>query len=1702
MDAASSTKVADSLSSQHHPRSAVGDGASLDAAGAFGEVRRLYDAGLYLQSLAASGPLGPIRTWQGIDERLLAARLALQLGAPRAALWHRLKAWREAPEHPEVAYYRGVTISELDGPYACWRFLVDRGDLPDATPDTRASWYCLHAHCLGILRDFDRAESWLERAAAADPGNPWVATSRATLLLQQDRIADAIAADDEALRQKPWFRPAVQSRFSLLALDNRDTEAFDFLREATSRLECASIHLQLAALLAERDDFAAAETAIDRYEALSPLLERSCADNFLHMRSYLAYRRGDDARAIDWARRAGDEFGRRTVERLSAPERLDLPRRVLPLPFIRQHHHTCAPTTLAIISRFWGRPAEHVEVAERICYDGTSNLSERRWAESNGWAVREFTVTEAATGTAIAAGIPFTLTTHDPGSSHLQAVAGIDHRRGTIIIRDPGTPLLRDLFFDDFLAAYGAFGPRGMAMVPVEERQRLDALDLPDSAAWETLFQIDNLLDGHHRGAAAALIEQLRARQPDHVVTLLACRRLASYDADPLADLPIVETLLGRFPGNDLLKLTRLSLLRSTSRRGERLAMLEEECRRPLAHPIYSSMLAHELAVDSAQVDRAMVHAARGLRFNPTDAVLTSTLARIHWNALDFDTGLELHRFAACLDDKEESFADAYFHAARHCRRTDEALDHLRRRNERFGDKSGQPARTLDAALCSLERPAEGLAVLEAARGRRPDDGDLTLAAAWASLTMPGGLPRARALLAMARGKTAEVAWLQCAGGIESITGNRAAALDFARRAAEAQPLAAGLHASVASALADGGDQRAARDYLAEVGERFPHHQPLIELRIEWLRGEPAAVREPVIRRLLELNPANAWAARELGFLLVEEQRFDEAVVACAQATALDPHHVAGFHLRASLASAQGDAAAAKEFHREAIQRSIDDDYAIDGFLAACPTSAERREALSFVRSEIVAQPIYGDGLLSYRNHAEAVLDPEELLAHLVEAHAARPDLWHAWVALAHQEVAMGRPAEASATIRAACERFPLLPRVWFERSRISRIGDDADDELAALERALEINPRWHEAIRLLSELHERRGDRPAARAILERAVAIDPTNGVSHGWLADCLWKSGKRDDAVSRLERALDLTPRYEWGWERLREWSLDLGTPERATAAARRFVERLPRDPQAWVQLARSLPEDDVEGQVEAIRRARSLVPHDAELSSIEARILADAGRFDEALVVCRTPLGGGLIPPSLVARESWILWHQGDHDTAVARLRAALDDDPSMAGAWRMLIGWLAEVGTPAEQVEAAQRLVRLDRYDPSGLELLGDAYLNAGDKPAARDTFARCHDIAPASSYAGARLFDLLFDAGDHAAAREVFERMGVHCPDAWVFARGVRVATAADDFALAAALLPRICLETPLVPHQLDSWPIRAATEACESKGWGRLAAEVVGPLLDLPGCHPQSAAMFIRGVAPRGGLEGYLRARFMVGRPYGGPAFLSWVEASQQAGDLAGFSRLVTSDAEMLMRDTAAWGAVTLGWTLFRHWEAALPWALAWRDHPEAQSWMLANVAEILRVHGRHEEAAAVSEKAVALPGDFPRMLHSLWLATDRLRAGDEEAIPPLLAAAPREKLDVDYAFVRDCLQACAELAALPRRERRRAFRAVADGLVAAANAYPNMRTEPARREVYTLAIRRIASLVGGLRSRLWRVLIPHTHVRPGLPSNARRQM
>src|SRR5262249_34582777 len=125
------------------------------------------------------------------------------------------------------------------------------------------------------------------------------------------------------------------------------------------------------------------------------------------------------------------------------------------------------------------------------------------------------------------------------------------------------------------------------------------------------------------------------------------------------------------------------------------------------------------------------------------------------------------------------------------------------------------------------------------------------------------------------------------------------------------------------------------------------------------------------------------------------------------------------------------------------------------------PGRPERREELDRIEIELEKQPHLGDGLLAWHGHAVHTFEPEETHRALQEMLDSRPDLWQSWSAMVLQLLNMERFPEARALVEQAIERFPLLPRLWLDRSYVASATGDSDGQVEALRQALRISPGW-----------------------------------------------------------------------------------------------------------------------------------------------------------------------------------------------------------------------------------------------------------------------------------------------------------------------------------------------------------------------------------------------------------------------------------------------------------------------------------------------------------------------------------------------------------------------------------------------------------------------------------------------------------------
>jgi len=1224
--------------------------------------------------------------WADTAARVIGGRLAAHLGARRLARRLHLRAYRHDPTNAEARYYLVWVVLESRGPLEAWRRLKGFGDLRDVEPQTRSDLFALRSRAAFLLRDFGTAEFWMVEADKVAPDRAWLLVERSFLLESEDHYEAALAAARSALELRPWYRPAVQAFAHHLQLLGRNHEALEFLGQSVRRLESGAVMAQLAALQVELGLYADARESWARCAALSARMDQEYAEWLAARRSDAAYFDGDFAEAARFAKQVNNPLYQAMAERL--PQVCRTGRVQLTVPFVRQHHLTCAPATLSAISRFWQMPAEHLSLAEEICYDGTPAHSERQWAEQNGWHAREFTLTWESAVALINREAPFALTTVEPGSAHLQAVVGYDAHRASLIVRDPFVHELREFHAPQLFERYRSSGPRAMVLAPRAQTGRIDSLPLPEAELYDRFHQLQSALSKHERPGALTRFEEMKALAPQHRLTLCARRALAAYDANPTEILASVEALLEQFPDDANLQLSKLLCLRDLARRNERVAWLRNICDQKNCDPLLWQEYAWELSADAREQQESLRLLRGVLRVRGPQAKTLYLLANVLWNQRQFARATELYRFAACLDDKKEHFARAYFSASRFLKQTDAALDFVADRFRRFARLSAEPARTLFWAHSQLEQMSAAFLVLESAMALRPEDMSLRLFAAEA-FARGANHERAQALLREAEGRSQRAAWLRTAAESAMLRGELRQALHLWRQVSDAEPLALDANRAVARLLAETESRAAALRHLEEVCARFPHHFALHQLWNEWFREEGGAATEPVVRKLVEINPADSWARRELAIALARQCRFDEAFAEADHALALDPNNSWGHSVRGWIARDAGRCAMARADFGKAIALSADNGEAISGLLETCDSLAERREAILFVEQELMRQVVFGEGLLAYRGVARTVMAPEELLASLRLAHQERPDLWHAWSALIQQLADMQRLDEALDLARKATGRFPLLPRLWLDLALVHQARLERAREIEALEQALEINPNWSYASRELALALDRDGQSTRARMILEQAVARAPLDAFNHGCLADLLWKLSEKKSALDRLQHALRLNPEYDWGWRTLREWAKELGEPRLAEEIARDLTARRAGEARPWLLLAESLnrPEDFPQ-QMAALDRAIEAGPRSVEGHDLRATLLARAGRFDEALAACRPPAWSGEPPTELRARAAWIEAQRGNTAEAIARMRAALAENPGLYWGWRDLANWLCQEGKFKEPLEVA------------------------------------------------------------------------------------------------------------------------------------------------------------------------------------------------------------------------------------------------------------------------------------------------------------------------------------------------------------------------------------------------------------------------------
>lgn len=1590
------------------------------------EIRALAGAGAYRTAWQRLGPIadrGPevlglchfVAHRLGLDtERRLALR-TLRRCEPASLRTHALR------------FYEDLRQNRQFRAWETWR----SGEPPAARDAAEEQlWILAVARLHSQLRDFERAYEALDRAAGLGADPVLLEIERAWVLQDEDRREEAIAHCRDALERWPE-RGLLREEHCWLLDTSGDVETEAALEAAHGRIESPLLEASLAFRYFERGECERARELAEHTLALGPTgrhLRRTLHALLLR----IARTEGDDARALAHARAARPPLSS-WAEKLSAapaPAPAARPARLVhAVPFVRQDHLTCSPATMASLLRFFGLAIEQREIAEKITYDGTPIHGEWVWAEERGLASAFFLFDAELARELIDAGLPFAVSLRGETWGHRVALCGYDLVLDSFLLRDPNYPLLQEVQ-TEYLETYSKRrGGICALLAPRDLAGRFPARLREEAALWLDFVRLQHAFEERRLQEAEALAEGLLARASGE----LACAtraKLAEERRDERALLELTAEQLAAHPDDAVFQAYRARALDRAGRWHEHRAFLEGLCAKIDASPHLRLWYADAIRQHAAERPLAERIVRAVLRQMPGDAHAYRGLADIAWNESSRrELATELYRAASCLAPLDEGLARSHALACLLIGEEERGIAYLRRRVERVGARSPQPALTLARVLQEFERASEALPLLAANAERHPGKPSAQIEYLDALLA-EGRLDDAAALFARAAPLLGRVERELASARLDRARGDFPSALAALARAAAVEPPSPRAFAAYWNELFVQRGSAAARAAVEALEQTHGDDPPLMTEALAFYQRIEDREREgALLRRLVREHPHEPWLREKLAAHLYSAGALDELEQALPELERALPDSPRVATLRAQLAAARGDLPGAREAIARALDLRPDLGFALRLALnfAPDPEAADRLLRESFARWLAEPRPPQLEALQLWLGQAEERFEDAEIAASLAALREAFPGAREIRSAAIEHRLDKA-PQEALGAAEALLADFPWDTAAQLLRARCLRKVQRFAEARTSLEELLAKKPTTIDAYAVLGQCLEDEAQLGAARECYRRGLARVPSSAVLHGYLADVCWKLDENEEALAAVARAHELDRDYPWAWNAHVSWLALLERDEEALAVAEDCARANPRWSLAHQLLARAYRALGRNAeQIEALREALAIQPRlGAERVRLVQALIANQ-RYDDAREVAeegRALLGDDA---ALASTEARILRARGELAASREALRDSLARHPEDDGLWMLHLEWLEQEGLAKEILAAVAEAPAALAENPALHAYAADAWHRQGDLDAAIAALRKALEIAPDYHWARDRLAELYLEKKAYAEVPALLgdDPRGLPLPRASMVGRAA-AALRRKELALA-------CFERLLSAEEVEPAQLRELDTAL-----GELS--------------PVAQSRRVRSLAARGELVRRANAlhllaarkerrRFFAGLtrfwrelpPAQAERVVSRLcEAAARTVGRKHISRWVARYVTRPVADEPSLGRFAFSLSDQRGYLAMIRlFGPAWQ-RPGIESWMLANLAVAWLRLDRLEQAERVSRHALEhLPRDHGHWWHRRYLAEIQLRRGRPAACLELLREPPAQ-LAGELLRSR-VLELRARLALEPRWRRRR---------------------------------------------------------------------
>ena len=374
---------------------------------------------------------------------------------------------------------------------------------------------------------------------------------------------------------------------------------------------------------------------------------------------------------------------------------------------------------------------------------------------------------------------------------------------------------------------------------------------------------------------------------------------------------------------------------------------------------------------------------------------------------------------------------------------------------------------------------------------------------------------------------------------------------------------------------------------------------------------------------------------------------------------------------------------------------------------------------------------------------------------------------------LAMAWLGVGQLDNAQSTLAEAIALDPARPTLHKLMGVVQAASGDVATAQTSLERAVELDPTFHEASFALGSLQcERLGRCAESLDLLQRAAALAP-DSVRYGVAAGrAFLQVGRTHEALQAFSTAVNLDPSSVEAHIGLGVSRAKLKKYVEAATALEQALKLDPVHPDVRLQLAsvyRHLGRSrDAEEQHTAHRR---IEPHVAEIENL--RTLAQPGRN-----------------PNVHFNLARLYTRLGHDAGAVRHLRDGLSLQPDNARAWQNLGNAHVRLGRPGEAISAYRQALNLKPNYGLAWYNLGTAYATGGYIDLSREAYERALELSENPVDVFIALGNLELQQGDARTAAKHYEQALAQDPNLPSAQRGLVFAyrQAGDSAAAAQAI--------------------------------------------------------------------------------------------------------------------------------------------------------------------------------------------------------------------------------------------------------------------------------------------------------------------------